>query len=132
MLRTMLAMSLALAPLTSLAGKAVAGPPEVVSGRMVLDGNKVRTPAGVLVIRQTPDGMVVEGPGFQGRAKCIKWQEDEDLLYLEGTETNPAILKQRLPGKIEKDFAAVNMLFSPRTGLFLTSRLRTIHTPQLR
>jgi hypothetical protein len=66
---------------------AMASPPEPVSGEMVVVGREViSTPAGLIRLRRTKDGVTVQGPDFQGTAPCVGWDAKRQELVFWGSE----------------------------------------------
>ena len=93
-------------------GKAVAGPPVGVSGKMVLDGKKVPTPAGVVLLRKTNLGMVAEGQGFRATSTRITWDKTQKELLMEGGGGTLAMLYQDVPGNELRVITAGDLVFS--------------------
>jgi hypothetical protein len=98
-------------------GKADGGPPEGTSGKMVLEGQRVLTPAGLVIIRQGRGETNAEGPTFRATASRIMWNKDDECLHLEGTLEKPARLAQTLPGK-EVVSTATKFVFSPESSVY--------------
>jgi hypothetical protein len=73
-------------------GKALAGPPEGASGKLVLEAKKVRADGDLLIIRETAKGVLIEGPDYHGFATRITLDRQGKQLTLEGTQDHPARL----------------------------------------
>jgi hypothetical protein len=94
----------------------LAGPGEGVSGEMVVVARKVRTPAGVLVIRDTPEGVVLEGAGVRATAKSIRVDELDGELVLEGTPASPVVWSEKVLGGADRVSRGDRVIYYFRTG----------------
>jgi hypothetical protein len=92
-------MTLAVVLLLTQPGNSVSGPPQGLSGRMVYADTSVRTSDGMLIIRQTANGAVLQGRDIQAKGARIIWDKSRMEIIVEGTEARPAVWSQvKIPG----------------------------------